>query len=133
VTDLTAFPVLLSKDLEKTAVFYTGQLGFVAERITQDYLIMRRGQIELHFRPPYYADTFAADGSGPLETQERCYIRGAGIDALFDEFSARDVPGLRPFVNTPWNMFEFYVSDPSGILLVFGRSATEGDAPISLT
>lgn len=133
MTDLTVIPVLRSSDLNKTSAFYTDQLGFTPERVMPEYLIMRRDQIELHFCPPDHAQSYAANGRGPLDTEARCYIRGAGIDALHDEFAARKVAGFRGFVQTPWNMFEFYVSDPSGILLVFGRSATEGPVPTSLS
>jgi catechol 2,3-dioxygenase-like lactoylglutathione lyase family enzyme len=133
MTDLTVLPVLRSSDLDETSTFYAEQLGFTPERVAPDYLIMRRDQIELHFCPPDHPQIYAADGTGPLETEARCYIRGAGIDALHDEFVARNVLGFRGFVKTPWNMFEFYVSDPNGVLLVFGRSATEGPAPTSLS
>lgn len=133
MTDLTVLPVLRSSNLDETTAFYTNQLGFTPERVAPDYLIMRRDQIELHFCPPDHARTYAADDTGPLETEARCYIRGAGIDALHDEFAARKVPGFRGFVQTPWNMFEFYVSDPCGVLLVFGRSVTDGPVPPSLS
>jgi catechol 2,3-dioxygenase-like lactoylglutathione lyase family enzyme len=125
--DLQTIPVFRSADLEQTSQFYAQQLGFEPERVAPDYLIVRRGAIELHFCPPDYALSEGQD------TQERCYIRGTDIDALHDEFAQRGVVGFKPFVQTPWDMFEFYVSDPSGILLIFGRSVAEGAAPTSLT
>lgn len=119
--DLFAIPNLRSPDLDKTTAFYTSYLGFQAERIAPDYLILRRETIELHFSPP--------DRDNDLPTESTCYIRGAGIDALYDEFKTKDVPGLMPFVHRPWGMYEFYVSDPHGVLLRFGRSDREGDIP----
>ncbi|SLN60304.1 Glyoxalase-like domain protein [Aquimixticola soesokkakensis] len=122
--DLSVLPVLRSPDLDGTQAFYETQLGFVPERVTPDYLILRRSGIELHFCPPDVRDGRATESS--------CYIRGGGIDALYDEFTARGVAGLRPFVHRPWGMFEFYLSDPWGVLLKFGRSDREGGAPQSL-
>lgn len=125
MSDLQTIPVFRSPDLDATATYYCTQLGFVSERVTNDYLILRRADVELHFAPHDYDDA--------RPTEQRCYIRGGGIDALHDEFLTRKVDGFRPFQRTAWDMFEFYVSDPFDLLLVFGRSATEGVPPASLS
>lgn len=124
MTDIQTIPVFRSPDLDVTSQYYAEQLGFVPERVLSDYLIVRRGSIELHFCPHDYETD--------RPTEQRCYIRGADIDAIHDDFVARGLNGFRQFERTAWNMFEFYVSDPFGLLLVFGRSATEGHPPASL-
>ena len=43
------------------------------------------------------------------------------MDALHADFSERKLPGLSPFLVRDWNMEEFYVWDPHGNLLKFGR------------
>ena len=48
------------------------------------------------------------------------YIRGGQVAALHEEYSARGVPHLSPFLVRPWNMKEFYIHDPHGNLLKFG-------------
>ncbi|WP_138469295.1 VOC family protein [Poseidonocella sp. HB161398] len=121
MTDIAAIPILRSPDLAATARFYEDQLGFAAEPAGPDYLILRRDGIELHFCPPDFSDG--------RPTESCCYIRGAGIDALHDEWQAKGVPGFRPFQRRPWDMYEFYLSDPQGCLLKFGRSATAGAPP----
>lgn len=118
MTDLQAIPILRSPDLAATAAFYEF-LGFVSERL-EDYLILRRDGIELHFCPPDHQDGRA--------TESTSYIRGDGIDALHEEWQA---PGatVSPIYHRPWGMFEFYLSDPHGCLLKFGRSDSEGAPP----
>lgn len=126
MSDLQTIPILRSPDLDATRGFYTEQLGFAAERTATTHLILRREGIELHVIPP-------DPGEENRPNPSTCYIRGAGIDALHDEFAARGVPGFRPFTHTPWGMFEFYVSDPFGVLLRFGRSDREGHPPKALS
>ncbi len=125
MTDIQPIPILRSPDLAATARFYSEQLGFETFATGDTHLIVRRGAIELHFIPP-------DPGHEALENPSTCYIRGAGIDALYDDFVTRDVAGLIPFRHQPWGMYEFYISDPHGCLLRFGRSDTEGPAPAAL-
>lgn len=123
--DIVAIPILRSPDLAATACFYRQELGFAAEPVGPDYLILRRDGIELHFCPPDVLDG--------RPTESCCYIRGAGIDRLHEEWRSKRVPGFQPFQLRPWGMYEFYLSDPFGCLLKFGRSASEGPAPRHLS
>ena len=106
-------PVLPSLDIGETREFYTRDLGF-SEVVyeTDDYLIVRRPGMELHFR---LTDERA------LCEKTSVYLRGGGIGDLHRDFSARDVPSLTPMEVRPWNMEEFYLRDPHGNLLRFGR------------
>ncbi|MEM1034576.1 MAG: VOC family protein [Myxococcota bacterium] len=119
-TDLTAIPILRSPDLEATRDFYVG-LGFDADLLGPGYLILRRPGIELHFCPPDHQDGRATESS--------CYIRGGGIDALHREWAAAGIECVSPIYRRPWGMYEFYVSDPHGCLLKFGRPVADGPAP----
>jgi catechol 2,3-dioxygenase-like lactoylglutathione lyase family enzyme len=110
-------PILPSLDIAETRDFYRDYLGFdtiVYE--AGDYLILSRmfagHRMELHF---WLADDRA------LCEKTAIYIRGGGIDALHAEFSAHNLPKLTPMTIRPWNMEEFYVFDPHGNLLKFGR------------
>ncbi|MEJ8560496.1 VOC family protein [Yoonia sp. GPGPB17] len=119
MTDLMTIPILRSPDLSKTSDFYSA-LGFVPERIGE-YLIVRRPGIELHYCPPDFTDG--------RPTESSCYIRGGGIDGLHAEWTVAGVAGLTHIYHRPWGMYEFYISDPHGCLLKFGRSDQEGDPP----
>ncbi|WP_439616041.1 bleomycin resistance protein [Shinella sp.] len=107
-------PVLPSLDIQETKAFYTKQLGF--EEVVYEasnYLIVRRvAGMELHF---------ALVDDRSLCENTTVYLRGGGIEDLHREFSARGVPSLTPMAVRPWNMEEFYIHDPHGNLLRFGR------------
>ncbi|MEM9205593.1 MAG: VOC family protein [Pseudomonadota bacterium] len=118
--DLQTIPILQSPNLEETQAFYE-VLGFDAEPIGEAYLILRRPGIEFHFCPPDHTDGRATESS--------CYIRGEGIDALHAEWSAIGATAVSPIYHRPWGMYEFYLSDPHGCLIKFGRSDSEGDPP----
>jgi catechol 2,3-dioxygenase-like lactoylglutathione lyase family enzyme len=110
---IEVLPVLPSLDLAETLSFYRENLGFDGV-VYQDenYLILRRDNMELHF--------WRADDRRLCENTS-VYLRGGGIVALHEEYAARNVPSLSPMSVRPWNMEEFYIHDPHGNLLRFGR------------
>ncbi len=110
-------PVLPSPDIGATKAFYRDSLGFaVIGPEMDDYLIVRRDEMEIHF-------WLAEDRKLPEVSS--CYIRGGQVSALYAEFSQRGVDRLSDFAVRPWNMKEFYVHDPHGNLLRFGCAPEE--------
>lgn len=110
---IEVLPVLPSLDLAETLSFYRDQLGFAKiVHQTPDYLILRRGEMELHF---WLTDDRA------LPENTSVYLRGGGIAALHAEYRTKGVPRLTDMEVRPWNMEEFYIHDPHGNLLRFGR------------
>ena len=112
-------PMLPSLSRPESRDFYRDRLGF--DEIVyedRDYLIIRREfvghRMEIHFW--LTDDRKLCEASG-------VYIRGGGIDALHEEFTRREVPKLTPMTVRPWGMEEFYVWDPHGNILKFGRNA----------
>lgn len=112
-------PMLPSLSIAESRDFYRDRLGF--DEIVHedgDYLIIRRAfvghRMEIHFWRT--DDRTLCEVSG-------IYIRGGGIDALHAEFIERGVPKLSPMAVRPWGMEEFYVWDPHGNILKFGRNA----------
>jgi len=115
---IEVLPLLPSLSIVQSRDFYRDQLGF--DEIVhedRDYLIVRRNfvghRMEIHFW--LTDDRKLCEASG-------VYLRGAGIDALHEEFSRRAVPKLSPMTARPWGMEEFYVWDPHGNILKFGRN-----------
>lgn len=110
---IEVLPVLPSLDIQQTFDFYTTLLGFseVVYRV-DDYLILRRPDMELQFR---------LTDDRTLCERTSVYLRGGGIGDLHREFSERDVPTLTPMEVRAWNMEEFYIHDPHGNLLRFAR------------
>lgn len=112
-------PILPSLSIAETRLFYRDALGF--DEIVyedEDYLIVRRvfagARLELHF--------WRMDDRSLCE-RTAVYLRGGGIDLLHREFTERGVESLSPLKVRPWGMEEFYVHDPHGNLLKFGRNA----------
>ena len=114
----TTIPVLASLNIADSARFYRDVLGFTTAYQDDNYLIMQREQMELHF---WLTD----DKRYPENTS--CYIRGGQIVALYAEYSDKDFGSgrLSDFSIRPWNMQEFYVHDPHGNLLRFGCAPEE--------
>jgi catechol 2,3-dioxygenase-like lactoylglutathione lyase family enzyme len=117
-----AVPVLPAKDLAETRAFYE-RLGFVNAATfpsSWNYLILKRGALQLHF----YGD---ADVD-PLTTSAGCYLYTEDADALYETWNAIGVPtdpatGSRlqgPPADTDYGLREFALVDPSGNLLRVG-------------
>ncbi|MGF1644645.1 MAG: bleomycin resistance protein [Thiotrichales bacterium] len=111
-------PILASLDLAETQQFYTGALGFLVVWHDDDYLIVCRDEMELHFWR-------CNDAALPRATG--CYIRGGQVPALFEEYERASLGSGRisDFAVRPWNMKEFYIHDPHGNLLKFGCAPEE--------
>jgi catechol 2,3-dioxygenase-like lactoylglutathione lyase family enzyme len=118
-----AIPTLPAHDLDATAAFY-GRLGFgVESRFGDEYLILLRDGLELHF--------FGCPGIDPATTIAGCYLRVHDADALHAAFAAAGVPrGSRgaprlqgPPEDTDYGLREFALVDPDGNLLRIGSPA----------
>lgn len=109
-------PVLASLAIEESRSFYGDRLGFAVVYQDDDYLIVRRDHMELHF---WRTD----DRRFPENTS--CYIRGGQVASLHEEFAAAGVPRLSAFEAKPWTMTEFTLHDPHGNLLRFGMASDE--------
>jgi hypothetical protein len=106
-------PVLPSLDIGETLSFYRDRLGFgTIVHQTPDYLILRRDGMELHF--------WRTDDARLCENTS-VYLRGGGIGVLHAEFRAAGVERMTDLELRPWDMEEFYIHDPHGNLLRFGR------------
>ena len=111
-----------SKDLDETLSFYE-RLGFEnagADPAEWNYLIIRRGSVQLHF----YGDP----NVDPLATSSGCYVFTDDADLLYDAWNAIGVPtdpstGSRlqgPPAVTDYGIREFALVDPSGNLVRVG-------------
>jgi DNA-binding transcriptional MerR regulator len=108
-----AIPVLASLDLEATGRFYTERLGFEVAATYPDYLITNRDDIEIHF---WLTD----DTDIPKQTS--CYVRVAGIDALYAEMEAAGVVHPNgPLTTKDYGVRDFAVLDGDGNLIKFGE------------
>jgi catechol 2,3-dioxygenase-like lactoylglutathione lyase family enzyme len=116
-------PILPSRDLSATAAFYE-RLGFEQTgRWDDEYLIVMRGEVGLHF--------VCDPGVDPYSTASACYLYVEDADALHAEYSELDLPGEgiprlhgAP-VETDYGLREFALVDPDGNLLRIGSFVAE--------
>ena len=105
-----AHPILASLDFDRTVTFYR-RLGFAPVVRMDNYVIVRRDDIELHF--------WKCEDRNVAENTS-CYLDTIDVDALHAEFIANGVKAT-PLANREWGRREFYIIDSSGNLLRFGQ------------
>lgn len=113
-------PILASADLDATADFYA-TFGFEVEgRFPQEYLLLRRGSIGLHF-------FFAGPSWDPSTNNSGAYLYVDDVDRWVDAAVAHGVPDARtgfprfhPPSDTPYRLREMALLDPDGNLLRLG-------------
>jgi len=99
-----AIPVLPTTDLAATARFYADVLGFTVAATYDDYLVVERDAIRLHFWLTNNAD---------LADDTACRIDVTGIESLYAEM--RDAVDPRgPLTQREWGMTDFHVLDNAG-------------------
>jgi catechol 2,3-dioxygenase-like lactoylglutathione lyase family enzyme len=111
-------PILPSRDLEATSEFYE-RLGFERSGLWPDeYLIMTRWEIGLHF--------FHSPGLDPWRSDAGCYLYVDDADALHAEYDGLGLPdqGIPRLHGAPeetdYGLREFAVVDRDGNLLRIG-------------
>lgn len=110
-------PVLASLDIEKTVAFYEETLGFRRAWCDENYGIVHRDAISLHF---WHCD----NNIFPENTS--CYVYVEGVDALYEEYQRAGVVHPNgPLENKPWGMREFAILDEDGNMIKFGENLTE--------
>ncbi|TXI77309.1 MAG: VOC family protein [Flavobacteriales bacterium] len=112
----SAHPKLPMRDQAATRTYYSEALGFSVAGEYDNYLIVRREGIELHF--------FLSTDLDPLTNDGQVYIRTTDIDHLYRILQERGAAihpngGLR---TKPWGQREFALLDPDHNLLTFGEA-----------
>jgi catechol 2,3-dioxygenase-like lactoylglutathione lyase family enzyme len=118
-----AIPILPSRSIADTVAFYT-RLGFSgdAHELDQNYAILTRDSIELHF--------FLHDTLDPAQCYAGCYIRVTDVASLYQAFAHSQwpqsgIPRMVPLEDKPWGMREFALVDLDGNLLRIGQVIDE--------
>lgn len=111
-------PKLPMRNKAITRDYYVNQLGFdeFGNADFEDYLMVQKGNIQLHF--------FAFRELDPKENYGQVYIRTNDIDTLYQTFLDQGI-GIHPngaLQLKPWGQKEFSLLDPDHNLLTFGQS-----------
>lgn len=116
---LSAAPVLLTRDLSRTADFYTQHLGFSIVSLYPNYLILRRGAVALHF-------THAAD-LDPKTNPCTTYVYVTGVRKFYAQCQSEGVLRQNAWLgDKDYGMRDFSLVDPDGNLLTFGEPKPAG-------
>ncbi len=110
-----AVPILLTRDINKAADFYTQKLGFTVSSIYPNYLIIKRDETALHFS--------LAQDLDPKTNSCMTYIYVSNIDSLYAECQTQEIIHPNGALQAKdYGMKDFAVIDPDGNLLTFGES-----------
>lgn len=110
-------PKLPMRNQQRTRDYYVNTLDFTVTGAYDDYLIVAKDGIELHF--------FEFRKLDPLQNYGQVYIRTNDIEALYRSFLDAGVPihPNGPLQTKPWGQKEFSLLDPDYNLLTFGQGA----------
>ncbi|NJL15360.1 MAG: VOC family protein [Microscillaceae bacterium] len=114
---ISVIPRLPACDLQETKDFYTRLLDFSILAEYENYLLLAKDQIELHF----YTDASV----NPATSDRMVYIRvSEGLATLYAAYCQKSVPLAQEgaLSTKPWGQEEFAVLDPNGTLLTFGQA-----------
>lgn len=122
-------PVFKCRNMKRSVAFYTEVLDFACEGTWPEeadpaYGVLLREGAELHLS--------SYSGGGAFGTV--AYAAVKDVDELFPLYLSRgldtsakpDSPVHQGPVDQTWGNREFYVDDPDGNTLVFGRRASQG-------
>ena len=111
-------PKLPMLDKAITKAYYIDQLGFenLGSSNYDKYLMVKKGQIEIHF--------FEFKGLDAKENYGGVYIRTDDIEGLYQNFIEKNITihPNGPLEAKPWGQKEFSLLDPTNNLLTFGQS-----------
>jgi catechol 2,3-dioxygenase-like lactoylglutathione lyase family enzyme len=110
-----AVPNLPSRQLAATSAFY-GSFGFIERHRDENWLVLRRGDLQLEF--------FRKDDLEPRGHDFACCLRVADLEELYDAVCAAGIPqkryglpSVRAIATQPWGQRMSTLLDPDGNLL----------------
>jgi hypothetical protein len=115
---LSVAPGMPTDDLDATIAHYE-RMGFVAFRLGEDFAILERDEIALHFARKADHD--------PARTATWIWVSVDDPDALYAEWQAAGIERLRAPRLTDYRTWEGVAIDPAGNMMLFGREARPED------
>ncbi len=113
MTTFTAvIPVLPALNIKETLAFYERHLGFTQVHIEEQYGIIQRDTIHLHFW--LCQDKKICEASG-------CRIRVDGVDELYRNIDETIIHPNAKLDSKPWGAKEFGILDLNGNIITFAE------------
>ena len=109
--------VLAVKDLAKSAKYYQEQLGFETDWEGEGWHFLKREKFFVMLGE-------CADDVSAFETNNHsyfAYIDVTHIDALYEEYQAKDIDILAQISDKPWGQREFAIRTIDGHRIMFGE------------
>ncbi|GJM34740.1 MAG: hypothetical protein DHS20C18_37410 [Saprospiraceae bacterium] len=108
--------VLAVKDLAKSVEYYQNQLGFKTDWAGDGWHFLKREKF-------YIMLGECPDDRSAFETKNHsyfAYVDVENIDALYEEYQARDIEILAEVADKPWGQREFAIRTIDGHRIMFG-------------
>jgi uncharacterized glyoxalase superfamily protein PhnB len=115
LTDLRC--VLAVRNLAVSVAFYREMLGFGLDFEVPGWAFLSRDRFRIMLGE--CADAMPAHETG--DHSYFAYVAVEGIDELYRELVARNVPRVQDLSDKPWGMREFGVRTPDGHRIMFGQ------------
>lgn len=108
-------PIIPARDIAASAAFYRDKLHFTVRHLEDEYGIVERDDIQVHFWGP--------SGIAPTASNTMIRIEVTEIDELFAACSEMGIvhPNA-PLKEQPWGLREFAIGDLDGNLVTFFES-----------
>ncbi len=113
--------VLAVKDLATSVAFYREILGLSLDFEAPGWAFLSRGALRLMLGE--CRDAMRAEDTG--DHSYFAYVTVEGIDALYREVAAKNVPRVQELSDKPWGMREFGVRTPDGHRIMFGEKIVD--------
>lgn len=108
---LKAVPVLPALNIQDTVNFYEDKLGFAIRHQEDEYGIIARDDVEIHFWK--CSDKHIAENSS-------CRLTVEGLDEVYEQAQQAGIVHPNAAIETkPWGMREFAIVDLNGNLVWF--------------
>ena len=119
-------PILWTKDLSATILFYEGVLGFRGKSMFPDFVSLTREHIEIMFIVPQYEQEECSNPNDKVDFFPRPVLTGSifivtdQVDNLWEK--VKDKAIIKTSIdNRPYFMRDFSILDNNGYELVFGE------------
>ena len=105
-------PLLVVPDVAATADYYRKVLGFESDPdgASPEYTVVWRDNASVHLTPGEQAPSGV-----------RIFFWVKDVDALYEQVCERGAEIEMPIETRPYNIRDFAICDPNGVLLVFGQ------------